>query len=161
MVHICFVCLGNIFRSPTAEGTMIHVLREAGLEGEVHVESAGTGDYHVGEPPDPRATRAAAARGIELRGPAAQFTRSDFARFDLVLAMDRRNLENLLRLAPSAADREKVGLLRDFDPEAPSDAEVPDPYYGADDGFETVLDICEAACRGLVEHLRRTYGVGA
>jgi protein-tyrosine phosphatase len=157
MVRICFVCLGNICRSPTAEGVMVHVLEEEGLEAAVEVESAGTGDYHVGDPPDPRSARAAAARGVRLRGRAAQFTRRDFARFDLVLAMDERNLEHLRRLAPTPAERAKVRLLREFDPGAPEGAEVPDPYYGGEDGFGAVLDICEAACRGLVAHLRASY----
>jgi protein-tyrosine phosphatase len=154
MVRICFVCLGNICRSPTAEAVMRHTLDEAGLEHEVLIESAGTGDHHVGAPPDVRATRAAKARGVTLSGRAAHFGREDFARFDLVLAMDRANRDDLLRIAPSDEARQKVHLLREFDPDAPVDAEVPDPYYGGAGGFDTVLELCEAACRGLVAHLR-------
>ncbi len=155
MTRVCFVCLGNICRSPTAEGVMRHLVQEAGLGDEIAVESAGTGAWHVGEPPDARATAAAARRGIRLHGQARRFEPGDFARFDYVLAMDRSNRAALMRLAGDGPELRKVALLRDFDPGAPFDAEVPDPYYGGPDGFETVLDVCEQACRGLLEHLRR------
>lgn len=153
-VRICFVCLGNICRSPTAEGVMEVALAEAGLAARVTIDSAGTGAWHVGELPDPRTRAAAARRGIDLRHRARQFRRDDFVRFDLVLAMDVANHRALLALAPDAAARDKVRLFRSFDPAAPADAEVPDPYYGDGDGFEHVLDICEAACAGLIAEVR-------
>jgi protein-tyrosine phosphatase len=152
-VRICFVCHGNICRSPTAEGVMRRLVTQRGMSSRVVMESAGTGGWHVGDRPDARARQAALARGYELESVAQQFTARFFDRFDYVLAADADNLEQLRRLAPNATAREKVKLLRDFDPEAPPGSEVPDPYYGGADGFELVLDICEAACRGLLAHL--------
>jgi protein-tyrosine phosphatase len=160
-IRVSFVCLGNICRSPTAEAVMRHLVREAGLEDRIVLDSAGLGDWHVGEPRDERSSQVGARRGIPLEGEARQFKAADFARFDHVLAMDRQNLQGLLRLAPSPAARAKVALLRSFDPASPPDAEVPDPYYGGAAGFDRVFDICEAACRGLLEHLRRTHGLDA
>ena len=159
MVRICFVCLGNICRSPTAEAVMRHLVEEAGLDDRIAIESAGTGDWHVGGARDRRSRAVGAARGIPLEGEAQQFTRSDFERFDHVLAMDRANRDELLRLARDDRDRAKVRLLRSFEPGAPPDAEVPDPYYGGPRGFEEVFDICERACRGLLAHLKRDHGV--
>jgi protein-tyrosine phosphatase len=156
-VRLSFVCLGNICRSPTAEAVMRHLVREAGLEKKILLDSAGLGDWHVGEPRDSRSQTVGRRRGIPLEGVARQFRAADFARFDHVLAMDRQNRDGLLALAPDAAARAKVRLLRSFDPAAPPDAEVPDPYYGGPQGFDRVFDICEAACRGLLEHLRRTH----
>jgi protein-tyrosine phosphatase len=158
VVRICFVCLGNICRSPTAEAVMRHLVEEAGLDDRIAIESAGTGDWHVGGARDRRSRAVGAARGIPLEGEAQQFTRSDFERFDHVLAMDRANRDELLRLAPDDRDRAKVRLLRSFEPGAPPDAEVPDPYYGGPHGFEEVFDICERACRGLLAHLKRDHG---
>jgi low molecular weight protein-tyrosine phosphatase len=154
-MRILFVCMGNICRSPTAEGVMRRLLRDAGLEG-VEVESAGTGGWHAGEPPDERAAAAAARRGVTLEGAARQVRPADFRRFDLLIALDRANLRELLALAPDDEAAEKVRLLRDFDPASASsgDLDVPDPYYGGDRGFETVLDMVEAACRGLIDELR-------
>jgi len=157
-VRVCFVCLGNICRSPTAEGVMRHLLREEGLADRVEVDSAGTAAYHVGEPPDRRATAAARRRGIELGGAARRFAAKDWQRFDYVLAMDADNLDDLAGAAPDA-HRQKLFLLRHFDAKAPRNAGVPDPYYGGADGFETVLDQCEAACRGLIAHLRKHHGL--
>lgn len=158
MVRICFVCLGNICRSPTAEAVMRHLVKEAGLGDRIAIESAGTGDWHVGGARDRRSRAVGAARGIPLAGEAQQFTRPDFERFDHVLAMDRANRDELLRLAHDDRDRAKVRLLRSFEPGAPPDAEVPDPYYGGARGFEEVFDICERACRGLLAHLTRDHG---
>jgi protein-tyrosine phosphatase len=155
MTRVCFVCLGNICRSPTAEGIMLHLVREAGLSDQFLIESAGTGGYHVGEEPDPRSMKAARARGVHLPSRARKFEAADFARFDYVLAMDGDNQRFLRELAPNAAAREKVQLLRSFDAESASGAGVPDPYYGAGDGFERVFDICTAACRGLLAHLSK------
>jgi protein-tyrosine phosphatase len=153
-VRVCFVCLGNICRSPTAEGVFLGLVERAALSDEVEVDSAGTGAWHTGEPADPRSRSAAARRGIPLHSRARCFTAEDFARFDLVVAMDRQNQRDLEALAPDRAAREKVALLRDFEPNTTGGADVPDPYYGGDTGFDTVLDICEAACVGLLEHLR-------
>jgi protein-tyrosine phosphatase len=159
-MRLLFVCLGNICRSPTAEGVMRHLVREAGLEDEVTIDSAGTGSWHVGCSPDRRSTAAAAVRGITLEGQARQVTAADFERFDLLVAMDAANREDLQALAPDAGARAKVVALREFDPEAAAAGEldVPDPYYGGDDGFEHVLDVVERACRGLLDHVRERAG---
>jgi protein-tyrosine phosphatase len=158
VVRICFVCLGNICRSPTAEAVMRHLLVREPPGFRVAIESAGTGDWHVGEPRDRRSQAVGKARGIPLTGAAQQFTSVDFDRFEQVIAMDRSNRDELLRLARSDEDRAKVSLLRSFDSTAPPEAEVPDPYYGGPRGFEDVFDICERACRGLLEHLQRQHG---
>jgi protein-tyrosine phosphatase len=157
VVRVCFVCLGNICRSPTAEAVMRHLVREAGLAGRIAVSSAGTGDWHVGHPRDQRSRAVGAARGIALEGAARQFTSGSFAGCDYVLAMDRANRDELLKLARTGADKAKVRLLRSFDPAAPRDAEVPDPYYGGPSGFDDVFDLCEAACRGLIDDLKRKH----
>jgi len=155
-VRVLFVCLGNICRSPTAEAVVKALVRDAGLDAAIEVQSAGTGDWHVGDPPDARSARAAAARGVTLSGAARQVTAGDFGRFDLLVAMDRGNRDALLRLAPDAAGRAKVRLLREFDPVAAAggDLDVPDPYYGGEDGFKHVLDVVEAGGRGLLDALR-------
>ena len=131
------------------------LLREQGLEHAVTVDSAGTGAWHVGDPPDARATAAAGARGVALDGAARQVTPDDFADHDLILAADRSNLRDLLGIAPPGA-RDRIQLLRAYDPDSAGapDLDVPDPYYGGDDGFEQVIDLIEAACRGLLEELR-------
>jgi protein-tyrosine phosphatase len=153
-MRLLFVCLGNICRSPTAEGVMRALVEQAGLEGAVELESAGTGSWHVGSPPDARATAVARRRGIRLDGRARQVRAEDFERFDLLIAMDRENRDELLRLAPGAQERAKVRLLREFDPSSARDLDVPDPYYGASGGFEEVLEIVQAACAGLLERIR-------
>src|SRR3954469_2380347 len=146
-MRILFVCMGTICRSPTAEGVMRRLIADAGLD--VEVESAGTGGWHAGEPPDDRATAAAARRGVTLDGAARQVTPADFRRFDLLVAMDRANLRELLAIAPDEDAAEKGRLLPESDPaSAGGDLDVPDPYYGGDRGFEDVLDMVEAACRG-------------
>ncbi len=136
---------------------MRQLLREAGLEEAVDVDSAGTAAYHAGEPPDARATAIARKRGIELGGLARKFERRDWERFDYVLALDRENYEDLRESAPNPKLLGKLHLLRSFDPDSPKHANVPDPYYGGDAGFEEVLDLCEAACRGLIAHLREQH----
>jgi protein-tyrosine phosphatase len=160
-VAISFVCMGNICRSPTAEAVMRHLVREAGLAGRITVDSAGTGAWHVGEERDRRSRAVASRRGMPITGEARQFQREDFARFDLVLALDEDNLRDLRRLAPSDEARAKVHLLRSFEPGAAPGSEVPDPYYGGPEGFERVFDICLEACRGLLTHLRRQYQLDA
>jgi len=155
VVRVCFVCLGNICRSPTAEGVFRHLVAEAGLTASFEIDSAGTAGYHSGAAPDHRARAAGKRAGIRVDGAARQFLASDFARFDYVIAMDDSNLSDLRRLAPNAAAAAKVRLLRSFDPEAPKDAPVPDPYYGDDAGFDHVLELCRSACRHLLQEIRR------
>jgi protein-tyrosine phosphatase len=156
-IAVSFVCMGNICRSPTAETVMRHLVKEAGLERSIVVDSAGTGDWHVGEERDRRARAVASRRGMPITGVARQFSRHDFDRFDLVLALDEDNARALRRLAPSAEARAKIHLLRDFEPGAAPGSEVPDPYYGGPEGFEVVFDMCLGACRGLLGHLRETH----
>jgi protein-tyrosine phosphatase len=157
-VRILFVCLGNICRSPTAEGVMRALVREAGLVDAVELDSAGTGGWHVGSPPDERATETARARGIALEGAARQVRAEDFEDFDLIMAMDSSNLADLRRMAPDERAREKVRLLRELDPASMDQdpthpLDVPDPYYGGPGGFEDVLDLVRAACVGLLDDL--------
>jgi protein-tyrosine phosphatase len=138
---------------------MRHLVREAALEHAIAVDSAGTAGYHTGDPPDRRARAAGARRGIEIAGAARQFKRGDFQRFDYVLAMDRSNYEDLAALAPSREALQRLHLLRSFDPKTPLGADVPDPYYGGDDGFDDVLELCLAACRPLLERIRKEHGL--
>jgi protein-tyrosine phosphatase len=132
------------------------LVREAGLEDEIEIDSAGTGGWHAGDPPDTRATAAAKARGLALQGGARQVRPEDFEVYDLLLAADRENVRDLLAVAPSEEAAGKIRLLREFDPHSAGapDLDVPDPYYGGDDGFEHVLDLVEAACRGLLDEVR-------
>jgi protein-tyrosine phosphatase len=156
-VRLLFVCLGNICRSPTAEGVMRQLVHEAGLEQQIELDSAGTGGWHVGESPDARATEAARRRGIVLEGAARQVRPRDFDTFDLIVAMDRSNQRNLLRLAPDEHTREKVRLLREWGragSQSDGDLDVPDPYYGGPDGFDRVLDLVHASCVSLLAELR-------
>ena len=151
--RVLFVCLGNICRSPTAHGVFARVVADADLQSEVLVDSAGTGAWHVGEAPDGRATLAAGERGYDLSPlRARQVEIGDFERFDYILAMDRSNLMHLEALAPEDY-RGHLSLFLDFHPNS-SEREVPDPYYGGDDGFSHVLDLVEAASRGLLQSLR-------
>ena len=159
MIRVCFVCLGNICRSPTAEGIMKSLVRDAQLEEEILVASAGTAAYHEGELPDARSREEAHSRGIELRSRARQFTGVHLAQFDYVLAMDQENHRNLQDLSGDPELLAKVELLRQYDAASSNPADVPDPYYGDDRGFERVFDICEAACRGLLEHIVKQHAL--
>jgi len=153
MKRVLFVCTGNICRSPTAEGVFRRFVEQAGLADRIGTDSAGTHGYHIGEPPDPRTQAAASARGYDLSGlRARRLAREDFHRFDLVVAMDRDHHEILARLAPPSAGH-KVRLLMEFARRSRAH-EVPDPYYGAPDGFELVLNLVEDAAEGLLDHLR-------
>lgn len=134
---------------------MAQLVKREGLA--IAVESAGTAAYHVGERPDRRTIATAKLHGVELPSRARKFSADDFARFELVLAMDTNNRDDLLRLAPDGAAQAKVLLLRDFESGAGPDASVPDPYYGEQEGFEEVFQICERACTGLLAHVRREY----
>ncbi len=152
---MCFVCLGNICRSPTAEGVFRHLVEARGRSSSYVVASAGTAAYHVGEAPDERSTQTAAGRGITLTGSAARFDVEDFDRFDCVIAMDRSNHRDLLARAPNAGAAAKVALLRRWDPAntAGDDLDVPDPYYGGPSGFDDVLDVCFRSCGALLDAL--------
>jgi protein-tyrosine phosphatase len=156
-ISVLFVCMGNICRSPTAEAVFRRVVSDSGLGGVVHVDSAGTHGYHVGEPPDPRTVAAAARRGYllhELR--ARQFEPADFERFDYVIAMDRENLVQL-EMHAGVEHRPRLSLLLSFVEGIGDD--VPDPYYGGAAGFERVLDMVEEAARGLLETLRSRHSL--
>ncbi len=156
-MRVLFVCLGNICRSPTAEGVFRRELDAAGLTGRVEVDSCGVGPWHVGKAPDPRACAAARRRGIELSDlRARQLCAEDFQRFDYLLAMDHDNLAALKRLRPSDC-RAHVGLFLDF--AGKENRPVPDPYYGGEQGFEEVLDLIEEASRGLIEDIGRRLEV--
>jgi protein-tyrosine phosphatase len=149
--RVCLVCMGNICRSPMAEVVLRQTLETRGLDGLVAVESAGTGGWHAGDPMDERALQILSQHGYDGSAHRArQFTEAWFGRYDLVLAMDRDNVSNLRRLAPSGVE---VRLFRSFDPAAPEGAEVPDPYYGGNEGFEEVLALVEAASAGVAEHI--------
>jgi protein-tyrosine phosphatase len=153
--RVLFVCMGNICRSPTAEGVFRKLLSERAPDLDVLVDSAGTHAYHVGEPPDPRAQRAAERRGVDLSTQRARrVTEQDFAHFELVLAMDELNRATLLENCPPEYHG-RVRLLLEFAPHLQR-SDVPDPYYGGSNGFEHVLDLVEEAAAGLLEHLRRT-----
>jgi len=182
MVRLCFVCLGNICRSPTAEGVMRKLVADVGLTDRIDIDSAGTGAWHVGDRADARSADEARRRGIDLTSRARQFHPGDLYVFDLVLAMDRSNLAHLHDMAPEAELRDKIHLLRAFAPLAPADRavgasagtvghpdaetnrggpdlDVPDPYYGGPTGFADVFDLVDVACRGLLDHVRRTYAL--
>ncbi|ATH79143.1 MULTISPECIES: low molecular weight protein-tyrosine-phosphatase [Halomonadaceae] len=153
MKRVLFVCLGNICRSPTAEGVFQQAVVRAGLDDRITIDSCGVGDWHVGKAPDPRSQAAARQRGIEIGHlRARQLKVSDFHEFDYVLGMDRENLAAMRALQP-ANSQAQVGLLLDYAGLPQSD--VPDPYYGGDDGFEQVLDLIERASQGLLDELQR------
>jgi protein-tyrosine phosphatase len=155
-IAVIFVCMGNICRSPTAEAVFRHYAEQAGLLGHIQIDSAGTHDYHIGDPPDARTQRAARQRGYDmsnLRG--RQVEAEDFKRFDYVLAMDEANLSILQRLRPHDA-QSHLGLFLEF-AEHHQQREVPDPYFGGADGFERVLDMVEDAASGLLQHIRQAH----
>lgn len=154
MTRILFVCMGNICRSPTAEGVSRNIIINSGMDEFIKVDSAGTHGYHIGEPPDPRTCEAALRRGIDLSSlRARKVVPLDFEHFDLLLAMDRDNLE-LLKRGARPEYHAKLGLFMSYASRFDTD-EVPDPYYGGEQGFELVLDMAEDAGRGLIETLQR------
>ncbi|MBS0377624.1 MAG: low molecular weight phosphotyrosine protein phosphatase [Proteobacteria bacterium] len=153
-MKVLFICLGNICRSPTAEGVLRSIAAREAADLELEIDSAGTAGYHVGAAPDPRTSAAAARRGYDLSALRARVVEpEDFQRFDLILAMDEDNLRTLRRRAP-ATGRAHLQLYMEFAPELEV-REVPDPYYGGPNGFEEVLDLVEHAARGLIRHLRQ------
>ena len=151
--NVLFVCLGNICRSPTAEGVFRKLVEQENLAEQIHIDSAGTSAYHLGEPPDPRAQTAAQNRGIDISGlRGRQVTKKDFTRFDYILAMDDDNHAKLLRQCPPG-EESRVRLFLELAPDA-GRADVPDPYTSDADGFEIVLDLIERASHGLLQHIR-------
>ena len=158
-MNVLFVCLGNICRSPTAEAVFRVIAAREAPELTLTIDSAGTGGYHIGAPPDERSQEAARRRLYDMSGLRARRVQpTDFERFDLILAMDRSNWSHLRQLAPRAA-RERVRLFLEFAPDMGTD-EVPDPYYGGGNGFEHVLDLIEAASLGLIRHIKTQHGSG-
>jgi len=158
-IRVCFVCLGNICRSPTADGVMVQLVHHAELSDQIIVDSAGTSAHHVGEGADRRSAAVALERGYALTSRSRQFVPSDWKRFDYVLAMDRSNLRNLQRLPGARGFTGTLALFRDFDPTAARGSDTPDPYYGGSGGFDDVLDICERGCQGLLDHIRAEHGL--
>ena len=154
MIHVLFVCLGNICRSPLAEGVFKHLVFEDGLEDKIFVESAGTSGWHVGDRPDPRSIEVARENGIDLDSYGRKAISDDFAEFDYIIAMDRNNFADMRSLdGSSKKDAAKLYLMRDFD-EIGKGQDVPDPYYGGDDGFSYVFELLDRSCRNLLEEIR-------
>ena len=158
-IRVLFVCLGNICRSPLAEGVFLHLAKEAGVADRFEVDSAGTGDWHVGERPDKRATAVAEKHGVLLPSRARQVSPADFDRFDHIVAMDRENMWDLERMAKfKTGARAKIHLLRVDDPdraEGDDRHDVPDPYYGGPSGFDAVYEMVHRSCKALLERLLR------
>ena len=156
MINILFVCMGNICRSPTAEGIFSHLLEQESLSHAINVDSAGTHAYHVGNPPDHRAQTTAQKRGIDLSKQAARrVSTEDFEKFDYILAMDEDNLSDLLAVCPVEFSH-KIRLFLEYAPHL-NIREVPDPYYGGASGFDRVLDMVEAASQGLLKSIREAH----
>jgi len=149
---ICFVCLGNICRSPTAEGIFQHLVNERGLEPYFYIDSAGTSAFHVGEPANSKSQKTANEHGVQLNSRARQFDPSDLEEFDLILAMDHENFDNLQKMDVKGAYSGKIFLMREFDPQ-PGTKAVPDPYYGGMDGFQEVYDILYRSSKNLLDRL--------
>ena len=156
-ISVLFVCLGNICRSPLAEALFRKVVTDARLESRFRIDSAGTSGYHQGDAPDERTSAVAARRGVTVRGSSRQIVPDDLAAFDYVIVMDRENLGNVEALAREGPGRAAVHLLREFDPEADGDLEVPDPYFGGPSGFEDVHDLVERSAEGLLDHIRTEH----
>ena len=157
-IKVLFVCLGNICRSPTAEGLFIELVNKNELQDQILIDSAGTCNNHIGELPDSRMRKHASARGYDLSTHARQFQASDLKEFDYILAMDNSNYNNILSLDSDELYGEKVFMMCEFTSNRPED-EVPDPYWGGDEGFEQVIDILEEATEGLLERVRSDHQI--
>ncbi|CAN5802991.1 low molecular weight protein-tyrosine-phosphatase [soil metagenome] len=157
--RILFVCLGNICRSPLAESIFRHLARERGVEDRFEIDSAGTSGYHNGSPPDERSVATASNRGVEVVGRSRKLTGADLHDFDYVIVMDTDNLGGVNTVATAVGGRAQVHRLREWDPE-PDDYDVPDPYYGGPNGFETVHDLVHRSCEALLDHLLSGGGEG-
>ena len=153
-LHVCFVCHGNICRSPLAQGVMESLVKQEGLDKTILVSSAGVSGWHVGEPPDERMQETAQKHGVTLNSLARHFQANDFNQIDLVLAMDHSNHETLRAMWPLEETRTKLFLFRKFDPNNKGDLEVPDPYYGDGRGFELVFEMVERTCPKILDHLK-------
>lgn len=153
MKRILFVCLGNICRSPLAEAIFKHKVREKGIEERFEVESCGTANYHIGDPPDPRTIRNALANGVRIEHLGRQLCVDDFSRFDMILVMDRSNYHNATRLV-ATEHHGKVRMMRFFDPHG-KDEDVPDPYYGGEQDFQQVFDILSRTIDNMIDELTR------
>jgi protein-tyrosine phosphatase len=158
--RVLFVCAGNICRSPLAEGIFLDLVAQKGLAQQFEIDSAGTGAWHTGERPDPRSIAVAREHGFELPGMARQVKANDFVTFDHILCMDLANQSELLRIAPNEL-QPKIRLIREFDSTAAPKAEVPDPYYGAESGFENVYQMLVRACSGLLNQLHSDLSAAA
>ena len=154
-VKVCFVCLGNICRSPLAQGIFEALVKNEGLQDQIIISSAGVGNWHVGNSPDSRMQQTAQKNGINLNSRAQQFQSTDFNEMDLVLAMDQSNLSALQQMRPESELKDKLLLFRTFDPENKNNLEVPDPYYGGDNGFDIVYQIVERTCPKILEYLKK------
>jgi protein-tyrosine phosphatase len=159
--RIAFVCSGNICRSPSAEAVLRRMVDERGLAGQIVVDSFGVGPWHVGQPVDPRALKALHVRGYDLDHMARMIDADDIAERDLVIAIDRGHEQDLRAMGYTVDDAAKVRLLRSYDPAADGQLDIPDPYYGGTAGFDRVLDMIEAGCRGLLDELTSTVPSGA
>ncbi len=149
---ICFVCLGNICRSPTAEGIFQHLVNQRGLQSYFYIDSAGTSAYHIGEPANSKSQWVANQQGVKLHSKARRFEPADLEEFDLILAMDSENYSNIIRLDKNGSYAEKIKMMRDFEPK-PDSRDVPDPYYGGMDGFQNVFDVIMRSCEGLLDEI--------
>lgn len=152
-IKVSFVCLGNICRSPLAQGVFEYLVKQQGLEGAIEISSSGTGNWHVGKPPDARMQATAKEHGVTMKSRARQFAAEDFNHLDLILAMDRSNEEDLRRLCPSPSVEKKLRLFRSFDPESQGGEDVPDPYYGGIDGFEQVFQIVHRTSPEILKYI--------